>query len=48
MNLEDGMESSSADSPREHTESEDTDQDKLLLQSPRPGCGDVAFIREAE
>ncbi|XP_056693069.1 deSI-like protein At4g17486 isoform X2 [Spinacia oleracea] len=44
----DGMESSSADSPREHTESEDTDQDKLLLQSPRPGCGDVAFIREAE
>ncbi|XP_021764541.1 deSI-like protein At4g17486 isoform X1 [Chenopodium quinoa] len=46
--IEDGMESSSVDSPHEHTESEDTDQDKILLLSPKPGCNDVAFIREAE
>lgn len=46
--LEDGTESSSVDSPHEHTESEDTDQDKVLLLSPKPGYADVAFIREVE
>lgn len=44
----DGMESSSEDSPREHTESEDTDQDKVLLLSPKPGYANVAFIMKAE
>ena len=46
-NSEDGMESSSAGT-HEHTESEDTDQDKVVLLSPRPRCSDVSFIKEME
>ncbi|CAO2822728.1 unnamed protein product [Amaranthus hypochondriacus] len=45
--IEDGMESSSAGT-HEHTESEDTDQEKVVLLSPRPRCSDVSFIKEME
>ncbi|XP_059638034.1 deSI-like protein At4g17486 isoform X2 [Cornus florida] len=44
---EDGSESSSTISPHEPTESDDGDQDKLLL-SPSAGSSGVAFIKEAQ
>ncbi|GMH27329.1 hypothetical protein Nepgr_029172 [Nepenthes gracilis] len=44
--VEDGLESSSADSHHEHAESDEADQDKLLLSQPSRGSIDITFIKE--
>lgn len=43
---EDGSESLSTATPRESTEIDDNDQEKLLV-TPSAGSGEVAFVREA-
>lgn len=43
---EDGSESLSTATPRESTEMDDNDQEKLLV-TPSAGTGEVAFVREA-
>ncbi|KAL9224007.1 hypothetical protein vseg_000083 [Gypsophila vaccaria] len=45
---DDVSEISSFISHRDQTESEDADNDKLLLLSPKPGSTDVVFIKEVE
>ncbi|KAK9706119.1 hypothetical protein RND81_07G105200 [Saponaria officinalis] len=45
---EDGSETSSNDGHHEQMEIEDTDNDKVLLLSPKPGTADISFIKEVE